>query len=253
MTRNEKILEFFRINDSAKYFMSKYFSYCPFNGSKYEFSQTQLHFLNALTSKEKTVNVIASRQRGTTSTMSEYAFWDAFMSGKTGRCNVMILPVLSHARQITDIIENSMELARDDILENTGIDISKRVTRTTNGIGFKDSNRNSLIIGSMGNISTMLRGKHVSTLYMDNTWMNSGKTYANEIALVEFTKACDTRIVMLQTGLLSNQVTYVENQPNVILLPDTLNANYTIEFEDTAINRFGARKFAQEYLLERIP
>ena len=249
--RNEKILETFRIQDSAKYFLSKYFSYCPYNGIQYEFNQTQMHFLNALTSTEKEVNVIASRQRGTTSTMVEYAFWDAFMTGRTHRTNVLILPVLSHFGQIRDILYNSMELSRDDILENTGMDIMDMVTVTDKGL--KDKKCNSILFGSTGTLSPSLRGKHISTLYMDNTWIHQSKQYENDITLIDWTRASGTRIVMLQTALIGDKVSYVEQQPNVIILPDTVNYNYTIEREEAYINKIGARKFAQEYLLQRIP
>lgn len=249
--RNEKILETFRIQDSAKYFLSKYFSYSSYTGTQYEFNQIQMYFLNALTSKEREVNVIASRQRGTTSTMIEYAFWDAFMTGRTHRTNVLILPVLSHIRQIRDMIYNSMELSRDDILENTGIDILDTVTVTDKGL--KDKNCNSIIFGSMGTLGPSLRGKHISTLYMDNTWWRESSISENDIALIDWTRASGTRMVMLQTALTGENPSYVEKQPNVILLPDSLNANYTISREEDYINMIGAKKFAQEYLLQRIP
>lgn len=249
--RNEKILETFRIQENAKYFLTKYFSYCPYNGMQYELNQTQQYFLKMLTSKEKEVNVIASRQRGTTSTMIEYAFWDAFLTGRTHRTNVLILPVLSHIGQVRDILYNSMELARDDILESTGMDIMDMVSITEKGI--KDKRCNSIQFGSVGTLATSLRGKHVSTLYMDNAWLRRGSSYENDISILNVCRAIGTRIVMLQTGLLGDLPSYVEEQPNVLLLPDILNENYTISREEVYINKIGAKKFAQEYLLQRIP
>ena len=249
--RNKKILETFRINENAKYFLTKYFSYCPYNGMQYELNQTQQHFLKLLTSKEQEVNVIASRQRGTTSTMIEYAFWDAFLTGRTHRTNVLILPVLSHIGQVRDILYNSMELARDDILENTGMDIMDMVSITEKGV--KDKKCNSIIFGSVGTLATSLRGKHISTLYMDNTWMRKGSAYENDIATMNVARMVGTRIVMLQTGLFGDIPSYVEEQPNVVLLPDIINENYTISREEDYINKIGAKQFAQEYLLQRIP
>lgn len=249
--RNEKILETFRIQDSAKYFLSKYFSYSPYTGMQYGFNETQLHVLEKLTSKEREVNVIAARQSGTSSTMVEYAFWDAFLTGRTHRTNVMIFPVLSSAGQVRDILYNSMELSRDDILENTGMDIMDMVTITEKGV--KDKKCNSIIFGSMGTLATTLRGKGISTIYMDNTWIHYKRKYENEIAMIAVAKASGARVVMVQTGLAGDTPSYVEVQPNVLLLPDTLNYNYTIEREESLINMIGAKKFAQEYLLERIP
>lgn len=249
--RNEKILETFRIQENAKYFLTKYFSYCPYNGLQYELNQTQMHFLKLLTSKEKEVNVIASRQRGTTSTMVEYAFWDAFLTGRTNRTNVLILPVLSYIGQIRDILYNSMELARDDILESTGMDIMDMISITEKGI--KDKRCNSIIFGSGGTLARSLRGKHISTLYMDNAWSWTGAVYENDISMLNVTRTTGTRIVMLQTGLVGDIPSYVENQPNVVLLPDIINENYTISREEDYINKIGAKKFAQEYLLQRIP
>lgn len=249
--RNEKILETFRINENAKYFLTKYFSYCPFNGMQYEMNQTQLHFLKLLTSNEKEVNVIASRQRGTTSTMIEYAFWDAFLTGRTHRTNVLILPVLSRIGQVRDILYNSMELARDDILESTGMDIMDMVSITEKGA--KDKKCNSIQFGSIGTLATTIRGKHISTLYMDNTWIHKGSAHENDIATLKVARTVGTRIVMLQTGLFGNIPSYVEEQPNVVLLPDIINENYTISHEEDYINKIGAKKFAQEYLLQRIP
>lgn len=218
---------------------------------QYEFNDTQLHFLEKLTSKEREVNVIASRQCGTSSTMVEYAFWDAFLTGRTHRTNVLIFPVLSNLGYVRDILYNSMELSRDEILENTGMDIMDMVTITEKGV--KDKKCNSIIFGSTGTLANTLRGKHVSTLYMDNTWIHYNRKYENEIAMIAVTKASGTRVVMLQTGLAGDTPSYVEVQPNVLLLPDTLNYNYTIEREESLINMIGAKKFAQEYLLERIP
>lgn len=249
--RNEKILETFRIQENAKYFLTKYFSYCPYNGIQYELNQTQMHFLNLLTSKEKEVSVIASRQRGTTSTMIEYAFWDAFLTGLTHRTNVLVLPVLSHIGQVRDILYNSMELARDDILENTGMDIMDMVSITEKGA--KDKNCNSIQFGSIGTLATTIRGKHISTLYMDNTWLRKGSAYENDIAMLKLTQTLGTRVVMLQTGLFGDSPSYVEKQSNVVLLPDIINENYTISREEDYINKIGAEKFAQEYLLQRIP
>lgn len=248
-TSYEQRLETLKIQNSAKYFTSKYFSYCPYNGSQYEHNNIQNLFLSKLESNERNLNVIASRQRGTTSTLCEYAFWDAFMTQRSGRVNVIITPTLTQGRSLSEIIYNDMELGRDELLENTNIDIMKHVQM--NKSGFQDDNRNSIIFGSVATLTSTLRGKHVSTLYMDNTWMHSGKTYTHEIDFINFIKACGTRIVMLQTALVGDKPSYVEEQSNVILLPDTLNANYSLEREETYINRIGATRFAQEYLLER--
>jgi hypothetical protein len=106
-----------------------------------------------------------------------------------------------------------------------------------------------LYFSSIANCQNIFRGKHITTVFLDNIWRNEKKDVDVQTQL-RTPIYCDN-VIQIQSGLTTTKELYLENRNNIYYIKYIDSDNYSIALENSLINKLGYTRYALEYLLER--
>lgn len=245
--RINRIIENFRVERSAKHFIDEYFCYGGVNSSPYHLNTVQrkiIHSVDSMDKNNREINIIAGRQAGSTSVLLAHTFWDTFVKPTSGNVTIFASGTMLQAKDNKNKLLRLMDISSQNIQNTLRRNLFENITSTEYSIC--DDNRNSIIFCSTHSLVNTMRGKHITKVCIDNAW-SYGIEYYDTIKTARHADY----IIQMQSGLMGDTPSNIEHQSNTIYLPNSLNANYTLSFEEEYINRLGYDKYAQYYLLTR--
>jgi hypothetical protein len=148
------------------------------------------------------------------------------------------------------LVLDILERTRDDLRE-IGIDTST-IRQNARG-GFSDKQTlNTLSFVNFSTAQDQLRGKHVSSIFIDNVYEFSPQMRDH---MIEFYHSVSvghgTKIYQIQSGMSQTSINTMEERDSTIRIPIYIDLHYSSTREMDLINKIGSSKYATEYLLKR--
>ena len=186
-------------------------------------------------------DILTYRQAGGTTVLLHYALWKAFMADE----KMDIVYCAYNTVNVRGILEAMLVVLKNRYVKDGKYHTIEQKLNTYNERIVMDGHR--VVMTRDTGLLDAVRGRRNCLVLIDNAFWRS---YDFEVQdTLEQLRLWNVPYVNLQSGLFTSLDNYFASATDIVRFPYYLSANYSLEVENSLINRLGENKYCLEYLL----